>query len=176
SFDNSIFETRLRGNYSMQRTNINWIAGLGPILGAQTGYQNYGIYNVGFVPGAMADNLTSYGGLISGSDHLNILALVNVGAAGAYGTVVEPCNYLEKFPSPQNYFYQARGFSLAECYYQSVTNPYQGLLVGEPLAAPFAQPPNGAWPGLPDNALLHGTTNLTLQLNSSTADRPVQQV
>jgi uncharacterized protein (TIGR03790 family) len=176
SFDNAIFEARLRGNYSMQRTNINWIAGLGTILGAETGYQNYGIYTVGFVPGAMADNLTSYGGVISGTDHLNILALVNVGAAGVYGTVVEPCAYLEKFPSPLNYFYQARGFSLAECYYQSVTNPYQGLLVGEPLAAPFAQPGSGSWNNLTTNALLSGTTNLSLVFNASDAQHPIQQV
>jgi hypothetical protein len=176
SFDNSAFETRLRGNYSMQRTNIDWIAGLGTILGAQTAYQNYGIYTVALVPGSMADNLTSYGGLISGSDHLNILALINAGAAGSYGTVVEPCNYLEKFPSPQNYFYQARGFSLAECYYQSVTNPYQGLLVGEPLAAPFAQPASGSWSNLPTNSLLSGTTNLSVQFNASDAQHPIQQV
>jgi len=176
SFDNSIFETRLRGNYSMQRTNINWVAGLGLMLGAETGYQNYGVYSAAFVPGSMADNLTSYGGIISGTDHLNILALVNIGAAGVYGTVVEPCGYLEKFPSPQNYFYQARGFSIAECYYQSVTNPYQGLLVAEPLSAPFAQPGSGAWSNLPTNALLSGTTNLSLQFNASDAQHPLQQV
>src|SRR5205823_8773402 len=124
-----------------------------------------------------ADNLTSYGGLIFvNSGHLSILSLLAAGASGSYGTVTEPCNYLEKFPSPQNYFYQSRGFSLAECYYQSVTNPYQGLLVGEPLAAPFAQPPLANWNNLPPNALLSGTTNLAFQANAADASRPVQQV
>src|SRR6185295_12397327 len=106
-------------------------------------------------------------------DHTTLLKFLYAGAAGSYGTVVEPCNYLEKFPSPQNYFYQARGFSLAECYYQSLTNPYQGLIVGEPLAAPFAQPPTGTWLGLPNNAVLAGTTNLSVQFTASAANRSV---
>jgi len=101
--------------------------------------------------------------------------LLALGAAGSYGTIIEPCAYLQKFPSPQTFFYQARGFNMAECYYQSVTNPYQGLLVGEPLAAPFAQAPGGAWSNLPANALLSGTTNLSLQFNAADPAHPVQQ-
>jgi len=178
AFDNAIFNTRLRGNYSVLRTNSNFNWVFGHCLGLQQGIIFSTVPDTTFAPGAMADNVTSYGGTLfeDGSGQFKFLAYLTAGASGGYGTVTEPCNYLEKFPSPQNYFYQARGFSLAECYYQSLTNPYQGVIVGEPLAAPFAQPPNGAWTGLPDNALLHGTTNLTLQLNSSTADRPVQQV
>jgi hypothetical protein len=90
--------------------------------------------------------------------------------------VVEPCNYLEKFPSPRSYFYQARGFSVAECYYLSVTNPYQGLLLGEPLAAPFALPCSGSWNNLTADALLSGTTNLSVQFTAADTSRPVQQV
>ena len=105
-----------------------------------------------------------------------LLAFLNAGACGSYGTVTEPCNYLQKFPSPQDYFYQARGFSLAECYYMSLANPYQGLIVGEPLAAPFARPPVGAWVNLPANSVLSGITNLTLQCTASTSNRPIQQV
>ena len=74
------------------------------------------------------------------------------------------------------YFYQARGFSLAECYYLSVTNPYQGLMVGEPLAAPFALPATAAWLALPANALLQGTTNLSLQIVAADPNHPVSQV
>src|SRR6185295_12181591 len=109
-------------------------------------------------------------------DHTTLLKFLYAGAAGSYGTVVEPCNYMEKFPSPQNYFYQSRGFSLAECYYQSVTNPYQGLIVGEPLAAPFARPGTISWTGLPAMSLLTGTTNLALQTTGQNTTRPIQQV
>jgi hypothetical protein len=126
----------------------------------------------------MADSLTSYGGLILGGSggHTTAMDFLNAGASGSYGTVVEPCNYLEKFPAPQNYFYQARGFSLSECYYQSVTNPYQGIMVGEPLAAPFARQPNVSWNNLPLNARLSGTTNLSLQASGSDGQHPVQQL
>ncbi len=178
TFDNAIFNTRLRGNYSMMRTNSNadWI--FGSALGLQSGVYYSSVSPTAFVPGALADNLTSYGGLIFGdsSSQLNILLFLAAGAAGSYGTVTEPCNYLGKFPSPQNHFYQARGFSLAECYYQSVTNPYQGLVMGEALAAPFAQPAGGSWLSLPANALLSGVTNLSVQFTASDTDHPVQQV
>jgi hypothetical protein len=48
---------------------------------------------------------------------------LEAGACGSYGTVVEPCNYPYKFPDPMVYFYQNRGFCLAEAYYQSLANP-----------------------------------------------------
>lgn len=177
SFDNAVFNTRLRGNYAMQRTNNSYPNGLSQLLGYQNGVQMMSLGTNAFLPGAMADNLTSYGGdIFRTSDHLLALAFLNAGAAGSFGTVVEPCNYLEKFPSPQNYFYQARGFSVGECYYQSLTNPYQGLIVGEPLAAPFARPCNGGWTDLPTGALLVGTTNLSAQFTAADASRPVQQV
>ena len=176
-FDHTVFDTRVRGNCSVARADRYGIGGLGTILGAETGEYYYGVYDVAFVPGSLADNMTSYGGaILDTGGHLSMLAFLAAGAAGTYGTLDEPCNYLEKFPSPQNYFYQARGFSLAECYYQSVTNPYQGLLVGEPLAAPFAQPCAGAWKGLPPDALLNGVTNLTVQFNANDTAHPVQQV
>ncbi len=179
TFDNAIFDTRLRGNYSMQRTNDSSIWGYGYILGAQTGAQDYNVAYVSFAPGGIADNLTSFGGQILqyNGEQLDILSLLAAGAAASYGTVDEPCNYLQKFPSPLDYFYQARGFSLAECYYQSLANPYQGLIVGEPLAAPFALPAEGAWNNLPPNALLSGTTNLALRFDASDAGGlPLQQV
>lgn len=177
NFDNAIFSARFRTNFSILQTNLDSPLGLSNMLGYLNGVQLFTISSNAFVPGAMADSLTSYGGVIFGpNDHTTLLAFINASASGSYGTVVEPCNYLEKFPSPQNYFYQARGFSLAECYYQSVSNPYQGLLVGEPLAAPFAKAPNAAWNNLPYNARLIGVTNLILQIAGSDLQHPVQQV
>jgi uncharacterized protein (TIGR03790 family) len=178
SFDNAIFNTRLRGNYSMVRTNVSIFLGFPNIFGYQFGAYSIGMGGYAFLPGSLVDNLTSYGGLLfqDSGGQLDLLALLAAGAAGSYGTVDEPCNYLEKFPSPQDYFYQARGFSLAECYYMSVTNPYQGVFVGEPLAAPFAAPASASWSSLPTNALVSGTTNLSLQFIAHDATRPVQQV
>jgi uncharacterized protein (TIGR03790 family) len=180
-FDDAIFNTRLRANFLMQSTNINDPNSLGTTFGYQNGVQWAPIGTGIFAPGAMADNLTSYSGQIFEQPnvftaHVTALAFLNAGASGSYGTVVEPCGWLQKFPSPQNYFYQARGFSLAECYYQSVTNPHQGLLVGEPLAAPFAQPAAGVWNTLPANSVLSGTTNLALTFTAADPLHPVSQV
>lgn len=176
-FDDAIFDTRILGNYSLVRTDEDSPYGLTGLLGYQTGLYQFNILSNAFVPGAMADNLTSFGGMIFvPNDQTTVLAFLNAGASGTYGTVVEPCPDLEKFPSPRDYFYQARGFSLAECYYMSLRNPYQGLLVGEPLAAPFARRANGSWSNLPPGALLSGTTNLALQFTASDPSRPLQQV
>lgn len=176
-FDNTIFDARVAGNLSIQRTNSDSPYGLTNLCGYQTGLYQFTILTNALVPGAIADSLTSFGGLIyQPNDHTTLLVFLNSGASGSYGTVTEPCNYLEKFPSPQDYFYQARGFSLAECYYQSLVNPYQGLMVAEPLAAPFARPPVGAWINLPAHSVLSGVTNLTLQCAAASPDRPVQQV
>ena len=176
-FDDAVFDARLLGVSSLLRTNQDSPDGLANLLGYQTGLYQFQIQPNTFVPGAMADSLTSYGGVIfTPNDHTTLLAFLNAGASGSYGTVVEPCNYLEKFPSPLNYFYQARGFSLAECYFQCLQNPYQGLLIGEPLAAPFARRAAGAWTGLPPDALLAGLTNLGLQFTAADAHHPLRQV
>jgi uncharacterized protein (TIGR03790 family) len=176
-FDNTIFDARVAGDFSIARTNLDSPYGLTNLFGYQTGRYQFNILSNVFVPGAIADSLTSYGGLIyQPNDHTTLLVFLNAGACGSYGTITEPCAYLQKFPSPQVYFYQARGFSLAECYYQSLVNPYQGLIVGEPLAAPFARPPTGAWTNLPANSVLSGVTNLTLQCTAAASGRPVQQV
>ena len=152
-FDNTIFDARVTGDFSILRTNLDSPYGLTNLLGSQTGLMLFNILSNAFVPGAIADSLTSYGGTLYENDgQTTLLAFMNAGAGGSYGTVFEPCNWLQKFPSPQDYFYQARGFSLAECYYMSLANPYQGLIVGEPLAAPFSRPPVGAWVNLPANS------------------------
>lgn len=177
AFDNAIFDTRLRGNYSMLRTNTVPVAGQTNLLGFQTGFSTVPVTPGVFVPGAMADNLTSYGGyLFENTGQTNLLAFILAGASGSYGTVIEPCNYPQKFPDPENYFYQARGFSLAECYLQSLGNPYEGLLVGEPLASPFSKAATGSWTGLPISARLGGVTNLSLQYNAADPNLPLQQV
>ena len=176
-FDDAIIETLLRGASNIVRTNVDNPNGLGPAMGYEGGNQTVSLNASTFVSGAMADNLTSFSGfLLENSGHTDALDFLNAGATASYGTIIEPCAFFQKFPSPRNFFYQSRGFSIAECYYQSVTNPYQGILIGEPLAAPFAAPASGNWSGLAENALLVGTTNFSLNLQGADATRPIQQV
>src|SRR5579883_684428 len=176
-FADAIFDSRVQGKVELVSTNQDSPSGLNGLLGYQTGLAQFSMSPGTFVPGAMADSLTSYGGtILQPNGQTTLLAFLAAGAAGSYGTLVEPCADPRKFPSPKDYFYQARGFSLAECYYQSLLNPFQGLLVGEPLAAPFARPATGAWKSPGPGALLRGTTNLALQFTASDANHPLQRV
>jgi uncharacterized protein (TIGR03790 family) len=97
-----------------------------------------GIETNTYHPGAIADHLTSFGGQVPQSGQMSALRWLEVGATGSYGTVVEPCNYPEKFPhvgiAIANYF---RGQTLVEAYWKSVAWPGEGLFIGEPLARPW---------------------------------------
>jgi uncharacterized protein (TIGR03790 family) len=130
----------------------------GPIRGAQdVMFYFIGLQGVPFIarnrflPGAVADHLTSFGGLLADGPQMSILRWLEAGATGSYGTVVEPCNFTDKFPDPlvlmRRYL---GGETLIEAYWKSVRTPGQGLFVGEPLAAPFrARPPRATAAGLP---------------------------
>ena len=97
-----------------------------------------GLETLGFKPGAIADHLTSFGGMLTDSPQMSALRWLEAGATGSYGTVQEPCNFPQKFPDPvivvDNYL---RGETLIEAYWKSVAMPGQGVFIGEPLAAPF---------------------------------------
>lgn len=91
-----------------------------------------------FLPGAIADHLTSTGGQLTDSGQMSILRWLEAGATGSYGTVVEPCNHLAKFPHPGIVIdHYLNGATLIEAYWKSVAWPGQGIFVGEPLAAPY---------------------------------------
>jgi uncharacterized protein (TIGR03790 family) len=95
---------------------------------------------LGFRPGAPADHLTSAGGVLDGYRQMPALEWLRRGATASYGSVSEPCSYLEKFPNPAVLFnHYLRGDTLLEAYWKSVAMPGQGLFIGEPLARPFAR-------------------------------------
>lgn len=91
-----------------------------------------------YLPGAIADHLTSSGGRLFGGNQMSILRWLDAGATASYGTVVEPCAFTQKFPNPgiviERY---TDGESLIEAYWKSVAWPGQGLFVGEPMASPY---------------------------------------
>jgi uncharacterized protein (TIGR03790 family) len=91
-----------------------------------------------YLPGAVADHLTSSGGQVPDSGQMSILRWLEAGATASYGTVVEPCNYVQKFPDANvlvsQYF---RGATVMEAYWKSVAWPGEGLFIGEPLARPW---------------------------------------
>ncbi len=95
---------------------------------------------LGFLPGALADHLTSQGGMLNGTHQMSALRWLEAGATASYGTVVEPCNFPQKFPDPgiamRHYL---AGDTAVEAYWKSVVWPGQGLFIGEPLARPYAR-------------------------------------
>jgi len=91
------------------------------------------------LPGAICENLTSFGGIFTPSAGQTPLSeFLRAGAAGSSGTVIEPYSIQAKFPHPGIHVHYCRGASLAEAFYQSVHAPYQLLVVGDPLCQPWA--------------------------------------
>jgi uncharacterized protein (TIGR03790 family) len=89
-------------------------------------------------PGAVADHLTSYGGQVPTSGQMSCLRWLEAGATASYGTVVEPCNFTQKFPQTSILLaHYIRGEPIIEAYWKSVYMPGEGLFIGEPLARPF---------------------------------------
>jgi uncharacterized protein (TIGR03790 family) len=97
-----------------------------------------GLDTLRFVPGALADHLTSTGGRLTDSRQMSALRWLEAGASGSYGTVVEPCNRPGKFPDPRLLIEAyTSGRTLIEAYWQSVSQPGEGIFIGDPLVAPF---------------------------------------
>lgn len=118
---------------------------LSEVLLFQTGLARVeGLERIPFIPGALADHLTSLGGQLerTSGPQMSALDWIEAGATASHGAVSEPCNHLQKFPHPQllllNYL---QGQSALEAYWRSVLWPGQSVFVGEPLAAPYGRAP-----------------------------------
>ena len=120
----------IQGNTLRHRPRVMfYFTGLARIDGIDTNH---------YRPGAIADHLTSAGGKLSGSSQMSSLEWLKAGATGSYGTVVEPCAFVQKFPRPDIVINRyLNGETLIEAYWKSVAWPGQGVFIGEPLAAPF---------------------------------------
>ena len=134
-------------------------------------------------PGAFADHITSYGGCLFDTHlmpldtlQMSILAWIQAGYCGAYGTVVEPCAIPGKFPVPMLHTWYARGFSLGESVWMSLQYPYQGIFVGDPLCAPFAAPPAVTVHGLTPGLVVTGAVSLSLTGTAATAAARVDRI
>lgn len=114
------------------------------VLGYFTGARDVAeLRLIHFRPGALADHLTSTGGVLQGGHQMSILSWIGHGATASYGSVTEPCNFLEKFPNIGVLFdHYTRGETALEAYWKSVAMPGQGLFIGEPLARPYAARPH----------------------------------
>ena len=116
------------------------LEGASNVLGYFTGLASVpAITTNHFLPGAVADHLTSLGGQLTDSPQMSALRWLEAGATASYGNVVEPCNFPAKFPDPGLLLsYYRRGDTLIEAYWRSVAMPGQGVFIGEPLARPWS--------------------------------------
>jgi uncharacterized protein (TIGR03790 family) len=135
------------------------------IAGAVLGFadRNYITEDIRITPGALVENLTSYGGVFNNGHGQPILTqFLRLGAAGSTGTIAEPLAIPNKFPHAFSQVHYARGCTLAEALYQSVHGPYQLLMVGDPLCAPWANIPTIEVPEIkPDQLIVRGKIGFT---------------
>jgi len=114
------------------------------VLVYQTGMARVArLETLGFVPGALADHLTSLGGdLLGEHGQMSSLRWLEAGATASYGTVSEPCNHWQKFPNPSVLLrHYLAGDTALEAYWKSVAWPAQGVFIGEPLARAYRPSP-----------------------------------
>jgi hypothetical protein len=123
------------------------------------------------VPGAFCEHLTSFAGAMRGAGQTLLSEWIRHGAAGSSGTVTEPYNVAAKFPSAFLQVFYAKGCSMAEAFYQSVAGPYQQLLVGDPLCAPWARPVAVAVSGIKAGALVTRPTRLLARVTGASPVR-----
>ncbi len=130
-----------RAGLAIMNMRSDKLVGARDIMIYQTGLANVdGLETLGFLPGALADHLTSFGGDLAGKGQMSSLRWLDAGATASYGTVSEPCNYWQKFPNPTVLLkWYVSGATAIEAYWKSVAWPAQGVFVGEPLAAPYGR-------------------------------------
>ncbi len=118
------------------------------------------------LPGAICEHLTSCGGMMGEADtQTPCTDLIRAGAAGSSGAVTEPYALQEKFPSPFLHLHYARGSTLAEAFYQSVHGPYQLLIIGDPLCAPWAVRRTSSVSGVKEGAAIRGAVELAATID-----------
>jgi uncharacterized protein (TIGR03790 family) len=146
------------------------------VMGAVIGAANFDWKASGsrILPGAICEHLTSFGGdMRAGASQTPLSEFLRYGAAGSSGTVTEPYAIQAKFPTAFLHVSYANGCSLAESFYQSVSGPYQLLIVGDPLCQPWAHPPNVLAAGIESGETLSGQGVLKV---AATAKQGVRHV
>lgn len=110
------------------------------VMGIMMGAETVKISDVGsFSPGAIAEHLTSWSAEFQ-RPQTKLIDWIRAGATGSSGSVVEPFANPNKFPNARLFLHYTAGCTMLESFYQSIACPLQQLIIGDPLARPFALP------------------------------------
>jgi len=119
-----------------------------------------------FLPGSMAEHLTSAAGIFASANQTKLSAWIKAGATASAGAVTEPYCLWTKFPSARFYVHYAKGCTVMESFYQSIRCPLQLLLAGDPLASPWAPKGDVELAGL-EKETISGVVKLTAGVHSA---------
>jgi tetratricopeptide (TPR) repeat protein len=134
------------------------------VMGALMGVADFEWVKSGstILPGAICEHFTSFGGMLhEGDTQTPLTEFIRYGAAGASGTVREPYAIQAKFPTAFVHYHYAQGCTLAEAFYQSVAGPYQLLIVGDALCAPWKKRLTVSASEFSDGMIVRGRLKLT---------------
>ncbi len=133
-----------------------------------------------FEPGSLTDNLTSFGAVpenfrATGERQVSIARWVERGVAGAHGTVAEPLN--RAFPHRRFLLEYTLGATLAESYHSMMPNAYwRNLVLGDPMAAPYAMRPEVVLTGLADGERFAGARRIEVTASDPLSTRGVASI
>ena len=132
----AVNELKQRGIVATVTTNFP--AGERNVMGVMMGAETVDPSTIGsFAPGAMAEHLTSWSAEFQ-QRQTKLTAWLKAGATASAGAVVEPYSNPNKFPSARFYVHYVSGCTMLESFYLSIACPLQTLLLGDPMARPYA--------------------------------------
>ncbi|OVE75180.1 hypothetical protein BVX97_05695 [bacterium E08(2017)] len=141
------------------------------VLGVMTGAAELrGLSDNSYKPGAMCEHLTSLAAAFDNKGQTKATEWIRAGATASAGTVDEPYAIWPKFPDARFYFYYASGCTMMESFYQSVRSPLQLLIIGEPLARPWAKRADIVLKGAEKGGAPAPSMELSVEVNTDSMD------
>lgn len=119
-----------------------------------------------FLPGSMAEHLTSCAAFFDNENQTKISQWIAAGVTASAGAVWEPLSLWSKFPNARFYNHYASGCTMIESFYQSIKCPLQMLIIGEPLAAPWAPPASLRIEGIRDGELVEAPRSIDIRVET----------
>lgn len=137
------------------------------VLGVMMGSPNVTPATIGrFQPGCMAEHLTSAAAVFDSTSQTKCSAWIRAGATASAGTVCEPMSYWSKFPNARFFNHYAAGCTMLESFYQSIRCPLQIMLLGDPLASPWAPDASLVITGITAGETISALREVSLKLDT----------